>query len=593
MGDVRTPLVEFDDLAVSYGLVQALAGVTGAFLPGPTGLLGPNGAGKTTLLKTLLGFLQPDRGRMTAFGKDPTREPLEVRRRLGYMPEQDCHVPGMTAAAFVAFAGELSGLPRDEAISRSHEVLYYVGLGEARYRNVETYSTGMKQRVKLAQALVHDPELLLLDEPTNGLDPQGREEMLALIRDIATRRGMSLILCSHLLHDVERVCDQVIVLNQGQIARQGEMRELTGARKQVFDVRFKGDAAAVLTDLKDMGADWREGDDGVRLFLPEGQGPDTVFRVAQAVRGAGAPPPARGRDARGRVPARPRPRDPGLMPIYDQGYRRYEARAPLRKARFWPITREALRLVLSKRAFLGLLAAAFIPFVVRAVQIYVVTRFPEAGRILPVDGRLFGDFLNQQIGFTILLSIFGASGLVANDLRTGAILAYLSRPLTRRDYVLGKLLVPLFLNLAVTLAPAVLLYVAGLSLAPELYLKWELAWIGPAIVVHALSISLVVSLLTLAISSLSRSARVAGLGLFGMIAGLEMVRLVLQQGFRQKYAMLLSVQTDLKALGVALFGLTDREVAVAWGWAALVLVLLSLACLAILRSRVRAVEIVT
>jgi len=281
------------------------------------------------------------------------------------------------------------------------------------------------------------------------------------------------------------------------------------------------------------------------------------------------------------------------MPIYDQGYRRYEARAPLRKARFWPITREALRLVLSKRAFLGLIAAAFLPFVVRVIQIYIVTRFPEAGRILPVDGRLFGDFLNQQIGFAILLSIFGASGLVANDLRTGAILAYLSRPLTRRDYVLGKLLVPLLLNLAVTLVPGVLLYLSGLSLAPELYLKWELAWIGPAIVVHGLAISLVVSLLTLAISSLSRSARVAGLGLFGMIAGLEMVRLVLQQGFRQKYAMLLSVQTDLRAIGVVLFGLSDRDVAVAWGWAALVLALLSLACLAILRSRVRAVEIVT
>ena len=281
------------------------------------------------------------------------------------------------------------------------------------------------------------------------------------------------------------------------------------------------------------------------------------------------------------------------MPIYDQGYRRYEARAPLRKARFWPITREALRLVLSKRAFLGLIVAAFIPFVVRVVQIYVVTRFPEAGRILPVDGRLFGDFLNQQIGFTILLSIFGASGLVANDLRTGAILAYLSRPLTRRDYVLGKLLVPMCLTLAVTLVPGLLLYVSGLSLAPELYLKWELAWIAPAIVVHAFAISLVVSLLTLAISALSRSARAAGLGLFGFIVGSEMVRLVLQEGFRQKTAMLLSVQADLRALGAALFGLTDRQVVVAWGWAALVLVALSLACLAILRARVRAVEIVT
>ena len=150
------------------------------------------------------------------------------------------------------------------------------------------------------------------------------------------------------------------------------------------------------------------------------------------------------------------------MPIYDQGYRRYEARQPLRRARFWPITREALRLVLGKRAFLVLLAAAFIPFVVRVVQIYVVTQYPQADRVLPIDGRLFGEFLSQQVGFTILLTIFGASGLVANDLRTGAILAYLSRPLTRRDYVFGKLLVPLLLNLAVTLAPGLLLYVTGL-----------------------------------------------------------------------------------------------------------------------------------
>ncbi len=282
MGDNGAPLVSFEDLAVSYGLVQALSGVSGVFRPGPTGLLGPNGAGKTTFLKTLLGFLHPDRGTLHAFGLDPAKEPLEVRRRLGYMPEQDCHIGGMSAAEFVAFAGELSGLPRDEAISRAHEVLYYVGLAEARYRKVETYSTGMKQRVKLAQALVHDPDLLLLDEPTNGLDPQGREEMLALIHDIATRRGMSLILCSHLLRDVERVCENVIVFNQGRVAKAGTIRELTGARLHVFDVRFKGNAAAVLTDLKDLGAEWREGEDGVRLFLPEGHGPETVFRLAKA-----------------------------------------------------------------------------------------------------------------------------------------------------------------------------------------------------------------------------------------------------------------------------------------------------------------------
>ncbi len=146
------------------------------------------------------------------------------------------------------------------------------------------------------------------------------------------------------------------------------------------------------------------------------------------------------------------------MPIYDQGYRHYLARSPLHQARFWPITREALRLVLMKRAFLGLIAASFLPFIVRVVQIYIVTRFPEAGRILPVDGRLFGEFLNGQIWFVLLLSVFGASGLVANDLRTGAILVYLSRPLTQRDYIVGKLGVPLALNLAVTLVPGLLLY---------------------------------------------------------------------------------------------------------------------------------------
>jgi ABC-2 type transport system permease protein len=281
------------------------------------------------------------------------------------------------------------------------------------------------------------------------------------------------------------------------------------------------------------------------------------------------------------------------MPIYDQGYRRYEARSPLHQVRFWPITREALRLILAKRAFLGLLAVAFVPFIVRVIQIYLVTRFPEAGRVLPIDGRLFGDFLNQQIGFTILLSIFGASGLVANDLRTGAILVYLSRPLTRRDYVAGKLLVPLLLNLAVTLVPGLALYLVGLALAPEQYLRWDLWWIAPAVVLHALAVSVVVSLVILAISSLSRSARVAGLSFVGLFFGLEMVRLVLQNGFHRREAVLLSLQADLEALGVALFGVVDRELDVPWAWPLLVLVLVCLGCLAVLRARVRAVEIVT
>jgi len=250
------PLVEFTGLTVSYGPLVALSGVTGAFPAGPTGLLGPNGAGKTTLLKTLLGFLKPDAGRIVAFGMDPARDPLEVRRRIGYMPEVDCHVPGMTAAAFV-------------------------GLGEARYRAVDTYSTGMKQRAKLAQALVHDPDLLLLDEPTNGLDPQGREEMLALIQDISRRRRMSLILCSHLLRDVEQVCDHVIVFNLGKVAARGPMAALTGPRRSVYDVRIKGEAAAFLTDLKDLGCEWRETEDGLRVFLAEGLGPEVLFKTAR------------------------------------------------------------------------------------------------------------------------------------------------------------------------------------------------------------------------------------------------------------------------------------------------------------------------
>jgi ABC-type transport system involved in multi-copper enzyme maturation permease subunit len=281
------------------------------------------------------------------------------------------------------------------------------------------------------------------------------------------------------------------------------------------------------------------------------------------------------------------------MPIYDQGYRRYEARSPLHQIRFWPITREALRLILAKRAFLGLLAVSFLPFVIRVGQIYIVTRFPEAGRILPIDGRLFGDFLNQQIGFTILLSIFGASGLIANDLRTGAILVYLSRPLTQRDYIAGKLLVPLALNLSVTLVPGLVLYAAGLALAPDQYLKWDLWWIAPAVVVHAVAVSLVVSLVTLAISSLSKSARVAGLGFVGLFFGLEMVRLVLQNAFNRREAVLLSLQADLQALGVALFGVVDRQLDIPWGWPLLVLAAVSLGCLAILHARVRAVEIVT
>jgi ABC-type transport system involved in multi-copper enzyme maturation permease subunit len=281
------------------------------------------------------------------------------------------------------------------------------------------------------------------------------------------------------------------------------------------------------------------------------------------------------------------------VPIYEQTYRRWEARGALRSLRFWPITREALSIVLAKRAFIGLLMLVWIPFLVRLVQVYVVTRFPEAGRVLPVDGRLFGEFLNQQTGLTLLLSIFGGAGLIANDLRTGAILVYLSRPLTRRDYILGKLAVLMALNLSATLVPALLLYVVSVGLAPELFLKWSLAWIAPMIVLHATLLSLVVSLLALAISALSRSARVAGLAFAGLVVGLEIVRGVLVGILDRPEAQALSLLNDLRVLGNLFFGVTERAASIPPAYPIAALAVTAAACVAVLRSRVRAVEIVS
>ena len=280
------------------------------------------------------------------------------------------------------------------------------------------------------------------------------------------------------------------------------------------------------------------------------------------------------------------------MPIYDQGYRRYEARGPLRRVRFWPISREALRLILSRRAFLGLLMLAWIPFLARVIQVYVVTRFPEAGRVLPVDGRLFGEFLNQQMIFTLFLTVFGGAGLIANDLRTGAILVYLSRPLDRRDYILGKLGVLMTLNLSVTLVPGLLLYAIALSLAPAQFAKMELAWIGPAIVLQAVVVSLVTSLVGLAVSALSRSARVAGIGFLILMVGLELARTIAFAVYSRPESLLLSFRANMQAVGNALFGITARGMNLPWIQPALALVLVALGCLAILRARVRAVEIV-
>jgi ABC-2 type transport system ATP-binding protein len=275
--------VELDRVSVKYGKNWALRDVSATFGRGAIGLLGPNGAGKSTMIKALLGFVTPDRGEMRVFGFDVKTSPLQIRSRIGYMPESDAHIPGMTAVAFVAYCAELAGLPRTDAMQRAHEVLYYVGLGEARYRNVETYSTGMKQRIKLAQALVHDPDLLFLDEPTNGMDPKGRDEMLELIRDIARNKGLNLILSSHLLPDVEYTCDRVVVMDKGTVVTQGPIEALKGHGGRVFELRVKGDSDRFVETLRGAGLDCHATDEDImRVFVPDGRDAKFLFQLASA-----------------------------------------------------------------------------------------------------------------------------------------------------------------------------------------------------------------------------------------------------------------------------------------------------------------------
>jgi len=232
-------------LEKSYGPVRALRSLSLELAPGPTGLLGPNGAGKTTLIKLLLGLLRPDAGHATIAGCDPTTAAgrLALRRSVGYMPENDCLIGGLSGLEITATLGQLTGLRKADALSRAHEVLDYVGIHEVRYRLADEYSTGMKQRLKLAQALVHDPGLLLLDEPTSGLDPKGRRHMLELIHDLGHVQGKSLLLCSHLLPDIERTCRDVVVLRQGTVAIAGGIADLTRVQGLRVRIEVAGDRA--------------------------------------------------------------------------------------------------------------------------------------------------------------------------------------------------------------------------------------------------------------------------------------------------------------------------------------------------------------
>ena len=273
-------LFQFSNVTKTYGAVTALRGLTLAVPTGAVGLLGPNGSGKTTMIRTLLGLIPINEGSGEVLGKDIQRQQLEIRREVGFAPEDECLFPHTEGVEFVAYAGELVGMSRTDALQRAHETLDYVGLGEARYRKVETYSTGMKQRLKLASAIVHDPQLLILDEPTNGMDPGGRQEIIELARDLSHNKGMSLLFSSHLLPDVEAVCTYVIVLAAGKLLAQGEIAELKQVHSQSFEVRVKGELAPFASRLRSAACTVDEHADLLKVVLPAHESPQLIWRTA-------------------------------------------------------------------------------------------------------------------------------------------------------------------------------------------------------------------------------------------------------------------------------------------------------------------------
>ena len=275
------PLIFARDLTHVYpGGVTALQNLTVELEPGIIGFVGANGAGKSTFIKILLGLLKPTSGDVRVFGLDATTRSLEVRQRVGYMPEHDCMPPDMTATDFVAHMGRLAGLPKTAARERTAEMLRHVGLYEERYRPIGGYSTGMKQRVKLAQSLVHDPALLLLDEPTNGLDPAGRDEMLELIERTGKEFGIAVLVCSHLLGEIERVADFLVAIDGGRLMSAAPLHTFTG-QQGVLAVEVDEGADRLLARVAAAGLDARVDGSAVLVVLTD-ERPYDVVRDAAA-----------------------------------------------------------------------------------------------------------------------------------------------------------------------------------------------------------------------------------------------------------------------------------------------------------------------
>ncbi len=277
-------LIEAHGLNKYFGQLHVLKDMSLALPGGSLGLLGPNGAGKSTFLKIMLGLLPASSGSVEVLGFEASARSLDLRQKIGYMPEGECFVAGLDAVELCTYAGQLCGLPRGAARERAHAVLAYVGLEDKRYQKVETYSTGQKQRVKLAQALVHDPELLLLDEPTNGLDPRGREEMLALIKDLPPKRGCSILLSSHLLPDVETVCDSAIMLHEGEVRFSGTLKDMhedsSSDDSLRYEVRVKENMDRLVSALEHAGCPVVTDGGAITVELPEGEEPEYLFNKA-------------------------------------------------------------------------------------------------------------------------------------------------------------------------------------------------------------------------------------------------------------------------------------------------------------------------
>jgi len=274
-------VIELENLGVRFGRHQVLKGLTGSFSGRSIGLLGPNGAGKTTLLHCLLGFHPPSEGTARILGRDILTDGTGIRGLIGYMPERDAFIAGMSAVRLTRLMAELSGLPPREALERAHEALFYVGLNEARYRKLETYSLGMKQMAKLAQAIVHGPRLLFLDEPTNGLDPPHRNRMIKLIQEIRDSGKASLVISSHLLRDVEECCDEVLILKDGEIATYCNLEEERRANLRFIEIETQRGNAAFAEAVGNLGCEVAVlSDRKIKMVLPENVRVRDLFQVA-------------------------------------------------------------------------------------------------------------------------------------------------------------------------------------------------------------------------------------------------------------------------------------------------------------------------